>query len=69
MKRRYSRLLAVLAAATMGTLLDLSCTTGNPPDQGSNCLFFCDKSTEKSQAPPLTDTPLPLSQTASGKPA
>jgi hypothetical protein len=50
-------------------LMESSCTTGKPADQGSNCLFICDKSTEKTQAPPLTDAPLPLSQAVSGKPA
>ena len=69
MKRRYSRVLAVLAAATMGTVMESSCTIGNRPDDNPECLFFCDKSTEKSQAPALTDTPLPLSQTALAKPA
>lgn len=67
MKRRYSRLLAVLAAATMGTVMGITCT--NDPPESPDCLFLCDKSTEKSQAIPLTDAPLPLSKTASGEPA
>ena len=69
MKRRYSRVLAVLAAAAMGTVMESSCTTGEPADTGDHCWFICDKSTEKTQAPPLTDAPLPLSQAVSGKPA
>ena len=69
MKRRYSRLLAVLAVAAMGTVMESSCSVGEPADTGDNCWFICDKSTEKSQAPPLTDTPLRLSQAVSGKPA
>jgi len=68
MKQRYSPLRAVLAAATMGTVMETSCTIGDPPDD-PDCLFFCDRSTEKFQSPLLTDTPLPLSQTASGRPA
>jgi hypothetical protein len=67
MKRRYSRLLAVLAAATMGTLLDFSCT-GNPPDTGDNCWFIC-KAVEKSQTPHVSYASLPLSQAALAKPA
>ena len=69
MRRRYSRILAVLAVAAMGTIMENSCTIGNRPDENPECLLFCDKSAEKSQTPPLTDASLSLSQAASGKPA
>jgi len=57
MKRRFLRGLAVLAAATMGTLLDTSCTTGDPPDQGDNCWFIC-RAIEEPQATPVSDASL-----------
>jgi len=65
MKRRYSRVLAALAAATMGMAMETTCYIDEDPDD-DNCLFCCDRSTEKAQTPPLTDTPLPLSQAPSG---
>jgi hypothetical protein len=57
MKRKFSGWLAALAAATMGTLLDASCTTGDPPDKGNNCWFIC-KAIEEPQANSLSDASL-----------
>lgn len=57
MKRQFSGWLAALAAATMGTLLDSSCTIGNPPDQGNDCWFIC-KAIEEPQANSLSDASL-----------
>lgn len=69
MKRRYSRILAVLAAVTMATVMeDASCYLGNNPDDDPDCFMFCDKSTEKSQTPDVSHAPLPfpLSQASVG---
>lgn len=63
MKRRYLRLLAVLAAASMGTVLDISCTTGDPPDQGDHCWFFCNAA-EDSKAPHPLYASVPVQQAA-----
>ena len=63
MKRRYSRLLAVLAAATMGTALQTTCSITEPPDN-PDCLFFCEKAIEESQTPHVSYASLPLSQAA-----
>jgi len=57
MKRRVSRWLAALAAATMGTMLDTSCTTGDPPEDGDHCWFIC-KAVEESQTAPLSEASL-----------
>jgi hypothetical protein len=36
---------AVLAAATMATLMGLNCTIGQQEDDGLDCILICDKST------------------------
>lgn len=68
MKRTCSRVLAVLAIATAGTVLQTNCTIGNPPDN-PDCLFFCDRSSETSQTAVVTDAPLSVSQPVAGQPA
>ena len=68
MKRRYSRLLAGLAAAAMGTVMETSCTIGNAPDN-PDCIIFCDKALEASQTPHVSYASLPLSQAVLAEPA
>jgi hypothetical protein len=67
MKRRYARVLAFLAATAMATVIaNGTCTIGNSPDVNPDCLFFCDRTTEKFQGPASDDTPLPWSETGFG---
>jgi|WetSurMetagenome_2_1015567.scaffolds.fasta_scaffold1251315_2 hypothetical protein len=68
MKRRFSRWLVIVAAATMGSLLEFSCSSGDAPPEGDHCWFFC-KAIERAPTPTLIDTPLPWSQMASENPA
>jgi len=50
MKNGCSRILAILAAVTTGTLLaGGNCSFGSTPDTGNHCWFICDKSIEKTQ--------------------
>ncbi len=67
MRRRYSRVLMALAAATTATVLGSgSCSFGTP--DGNHCWFIC-KVTEKAQPTPSSDGPLSESQAAAVEPA
>jgi len=41
MRRRFSLILAVLAAVTMAMAMGSNCYIGDPPDGNPDCLFFC----------------------------
>ncbi len=68
MKRRYARLLAALSAALMVTMLDITCTTGDPPDDGDHCWFFC-KGTEQPQTTDASYTCLTSTRAHASNPA
>jgi hypothetical protein len=41
MRRRFSLILAVLAAVTMVMVMGSDCNIGTTPDGNPDCLFFC----------------------------
>ncbi len=55
MKQKYTRLLAVITAGLMGSMLEISCSTGDLPDEGDHCWFFC-QATEKGNTPEVSVT-------------